>query len=374
MSGTEPHLSSDYQTTLGEFLKAQSERALYEASLLSKEFIEQGVGPEEIVALHTETLERLLPGVPVMERARIMGLSLQFLLEIMISYGIRYKEYLDLRMTETTRAIQMQMEVERIRAEEAARLEQARAQERMRAQEEAMQSKEEFLAFIAHELRTPMTAIRGSIEYALHRAREEGSERVQKALANAERGLERLMHLSDELLQLSREEQMDLTLRLESLPLREFLEAIIEESRPRATEKGMALRFEPEEPIPTIVGDRQWLLTALDNLISNAIKYTEPDGQVTVRTTNHARRLQIDVIDTGTGIPESALPHIFEKYYRVRDASGGFVKGTGLGLTLVKNIVERHGGDVRVQSQVGRGSTFSIYLPLDLPAADSTDT
>lgn len=372
MSDSDLEFTASYETTLAEFLKVQSERALYDASLLSKEFIEQGIGPEEIVALHTESLEHLLPSVSAIERARIMGLSLQFLLEIMISYGIRYKEYLDLRMTEATRAIQMQTEVERIRAEESVRLEQARAEERIRAQEEAMKSKEEFLAFIAHELRTPITAIRGSIEYALHRAREEGSERVQRALGNAERGLERLMHLSDELLAISHEGQGELVLQLAPLAIRELLEWVVEESQARAQEKGIELRFEPEEPVPTVVGDRQWLLTVLDNLVSNAIKYTEPGGRITVRTFNRPRRLQIDVVDTGVGIPESALPHIFEKYYRVRSASGGFVRGTGLGLALVKSIVERHGGDVRVQSQVGKGSIFSVYLPLNQTTTGST--
>jgi signal transduction histidine kinase len=366
MTAPDTQLASTYQDILGDFLKTQSEESLYHASMLSKRFVEQGIGPEEIVALHSEAIEELLKGVPFMERVRVMGNSLQFLLEVMITYGVRYKEYLDLRMTETTRAIQLQMEVERIRADEAIRLEQARAEERIRAQQDAMKGKEDFLAFIAHELRTPITVIKGSIEYALYRARQEGSERVQKALGNTEKGLERLLHLSDELLALSREEQTDIRLTAEAVNMDSLIAHAVEEKTLVAQERGLTLYYQPQVPVPMVLGDREWLVAVLDNLIGNAIKYTEA-GSITVKTTTQPRRLQIDVIDTGIGIPSDALPYIFEKYYRVRNEGGGFVRGTGLGLALVKRIVERHGGDVRVQSRVGEGSTFTVYLPLSAP-------
>ncbi len=357
-------MTTRYRQTLSDFLRVQGEEALYQASILSKEFVEQGIGPEEIVALHSECIETLLGGVSYIEQARMMGLSLQFLLEIMITYGVRYKEYLDLRMNETTRAIQMQVEVERIRAAEAIRLEQARAEERIRAQEDAMRGKEEFLAFIAHELRNPITVIRGSVEYALRRAQQEGSDRVQRALHNAEEGLDRLMHLTNELLILSREEQADLDLRLEETPVQPLIEKVMEANRRSAERKGLTLTRDLQEPVPSVMGDVEWLHTALSNLVDNAIKYTPDGGQVTVRTVTLPRRLQVDVVDTGIGIPGDALPYIFDKYYRVKSGSTAFIKGTGLGLALVKRIVERHGGDVRVQSQEGQGSTFSLYLPL----------
>jgi len=363
MNPDKPDFTSSYQNVLSDFLKVSSEEALYKASLLSKSFIEQGIGPEDIVALHSESMEKLLRGVPYIEQARVMALSLQFLLEVMITYGIRYKEYLDLKMTETTRAIQMQLQVERARAEEAVRLEQARAEERIRAQQEGLQSKEEFLAFIAHELRNPITVIKGSLEYALRRANQEGSERVQTALASAERGLDQLMHLTNELLMLSREESVELKIGAEPVAMRELIANAVEECRPQAAPKNVTLRFEPQESVATVIGDDQWLRSVIDNLLENAIKYTNEGGEVVVKTINQPRRLQIDVIDTGIGIAPDALPYIFDKYYRVQH-SGGFVKGTGLGLALVKRIIERHGGDVRVQSQVGQGSVFSIYLPL----------
>lgn len=353
-----------YETILTEFLKVQSEKALYEASLLSKNFIEQGLGPEEIVALHSDTMARLLQGVSYIEQARLMALSLQFLLETMITYGIRYKEYLDLRMSEATRAIEMQMQVERIKAEEAIRVERARAAERIQAQAEALRSKEDFVAFMAHELRNPITVIRGSIEYALHRVRQDGSDAVQRALTNAQGSLDRLMRMTDELMVLGREEKSNVTLAVSALPLADLLEMVVNDCRDTAEQKGLTLDLALQPPVPAVYGDREWLRTAFDNLLSNALKYTPAAGHITVRTINHPRRVQIDVVDTGVGIPIDALPHIFEKYYRIHNNETAFIKGTGLGLALVKRIIERHGGDVTVQSEVGQGSVFSVYLPL----------
>ena len=367
MITSDTELSSRYEQTLTQFLSAQSEEALYHASLLSKGFVEQGIGPEEIVALHSDTLDQLLRHVPLMERARVMAVSLQFLLEIMITYGIRYKEYLDLRMAETTRSIQMQMQMERLLTEEKMRMEQVRAEERMRAQAEALKSKEDFLAFIAHELRNPITLIKGSVQYALRRAQQEGSERVQHALGGAQTGLDRLSHLTEELLLLSREEHSDLSLNIAPLALRDLIVEATDAWQPNLQAQGLTLHLDFQEPVPTVFGDRAWLRTVLDNLLGNALKYSPDGGTVTVRSVCHARRVQVDVVDTGVGIPSEALPFIFDKYYRAHSQANSSVQGTGLGLALVKRIVERHGGDVRVQSQVGQGSTFSIYLPLAGP-------
>jgi signal transduction histidine kinase len=115
--------------------------------------------------------------------------------------------------------------------------------------------------------------------------------------------------------------------------------------------------------LPTVRGDATLLSRVITNLLSNAIKYTPPGGQVTVFAKPKADMLEIGITDTGRGIPAESLPHVFDRFYRV-PSSEEDVEGTGLGLSIVKSIVEKHGGDIRVESEEGKGSTFAFTVPV----------
>ena len=353
MSSREDDLRKSYALVLQEFLHVQSERALYEASLLSKQFVEQGVGPEEIVALHSESVEEATKELPAFERARIVSSSFQFLLEIMITYGVRYKEYTDLKLNEATRAIQMQMEIDRVKAEES-----------IKSQEQVLRSKEEFLAFVAHELRNPLTVIMGSIDYMLRGVGASSEERQRKLLDRTRESTEQLLRLINDLLAIS---QMDFTaqpLNVQTLDVDDLVHVALIEVNELAQEKNIELTLRPPHRIEKVFGDRAWLLVMLNNLLTNAIKFTSEGGKVWLATENLGRRLRIDVGDTGIGIAPELIPHIFEKFYRVKEGPAGFFQGTGLGLSLAKRIVERHGGGITVESEQGKGSVFSVFLPV----------
>lgn len=353
MNTREDDLRKSYGVVLQEFLHVQSERALYEASLLSKQFVEQGVGPEEIVALHSESVEEATKNLPAFERARIVSSSFQFLLEIMITYGVRYKEYTDLKLNEATRAIQLQMEIDRVKAEES-----------IKSQEQVLRSKEEFLAFVAHELRNPLTVIMGSIDYMLRGVDASNEERQRTLLDRTRESTEQLLRLVNDLLAIS---QMDFTaqpLNVQTIDVDDLVHAAMIEVSGLAREKHIALTLRPPHRFEKVFGDRAWLLVMLNNLLTNAIKFTPENGKVWIETQNLGRRLKIDIGDTGVGIATELIPHIFEKFYRVKGGPAGFVEGTGLGLPLVKRIVERHGGDITVESKQGEGSVFSVLLPI----------
>ena len=353
MSREHPDLRESYVATLQEYLRAQSEKSLYDASLLSKLFVEQGIGPEEIVALHSESVDEASRDLPAMDRARVYSASFQFLLEIMITYGVRYKEYLDLKLTEATRAIQMQMEIDRIKAEES-----------VKSQEQVIRGKEEFLAFVAHELRNPLTVIMGSINYMLRGAAGVSVERQQTLLSRTRESAEQLLQLINDLLSLSQMEATEEPLKVQVVDADELIHTAVNNVAEAAAEKNIHIDIKPLHRTEKLFGDPEWLLRMLDNLLTNAIKFTADGGEVWVATEKTARRLKIDVGDTGIGITPEVIPHLFEKFYRVRGGPSPFVEGTGLGLSLVKRILDRHGGDITVESKSGEGSVFSVLLPL----------
>jgi signal transduction histidine kinase len=141
-----------------------------------------------------------------------------------------------------------------------------------------------------------------------------------------------------------------------------LLKYIVETLTLLADEKGVSLLLESEPDI-VVWGDKEWLERALLNLLDNAIKYTPAGGRVTVHTAKEQSGARIDIVDTGTGIPSEALPHIFERFYRADPARDKSVEGVGLGLSLVKWIIQEHGGSIEAASIPGDGARFTIFLP-----------
>jgi signal transduction histidine kinase len=130
-----------------------------------------------------------------------------------------------------------------------------------------------------------------------------------------------------------------------------------------ATQKNIQLDFVPPPDNVIVHIDENYMARVIDNLVSNALKYTPSGGRVKVRATSDDNNATIEVSDTGLGIPEQDLPHIFDAFYRVRQGEYESIEGSGLGLSIVKTIVEQHGGKVKVESKPGQGSTFWVILP-----------
>ena len=243
----------------------------------------------------------------------------------------------------------------------------AREREARRQAEEANRLKDEFLATLSHELRTPLTSILG-----WSRLLNTGlDERMRgRAAETIERNARAQAQLIDDLLDVSRIITGKLRLNTRPVELAPVIEAAADAVRPAAAAKGVTLRVLLDPPAGPVPGDPDRLQQVFWNLFSNAIKFTPAGGRVEARLTHAGGHAEVTVTDTGEGIAPEFLPHVFERF---RQADGAITRrhgGLGLGLAIVRHLVELHGGTVRVESEgEGRGATFALRLPLLAPAA-----
>jgi len=341
-----------YDQVLAEYVRSGSEAALYQASLLSQSCIESGLGPEDIVALHFESLEKVLGSRRPLERVRLLGDAQQFLLEVMIAYGVQYREYLELRLKESLRDAESQAELGRTRVLDAERLDRERS---------------ELLAIIAHEMRTPLTAALGNLDLA-NRSLERGrTDRVSPLLGSAREALQRLSRLSADLVEVSRGTAPEL--RFAPLELDDVVVQACAWAEAAAAEKGVTFVVERGATAVVVSADSDALLSLLGNLLANAIRYTPTGGRVTLRQGHDQGWAWVEVADTGIGMSDEVQARIFEKFYRAPEARGVEVQGLGLGLALVRQLVDGHGGRVEVESSLDQGSTFRVFLPLQASTA-----
>jgi PAS domain S-box-containing protein len=246
---------------------------------------------------------------------------------------------------------------------EAAQETLARQNERLR---ELDRLKDEFISLVSHELRTPLTSIRGYLELLLDGGAGDLTEDQNRFLAVVDRNSKRLMHLVGDLLFLAQIDAGKLALDLSDVDLDEVVADAIEAAGPIADENGIELRAHVE-PTPVLVGDRSRLAQVLDNLVSNALKFTTDGGSVDVWVSSVDGQVVIEVRDTGMGIPPAEQAHLFDRFFRSSEATERAIPGTGLGLTIVKAIVERHQGTIEVESATGEGTTMRVRLPVSTP-------
>src|SRR5215218_4200678 len=287
--------SDDYSAALAEYLHDHSERALYRASLLSQHFIESGLGPEDIIALHFESLEQALAGRTYREQARMSGDAQQFLLEVMIAYGVKYKEYLELKLTEAMRDAEARSARERERTMEAERLERERG---------------DLLQLVAHELRSPITAAAGHLQLAEHYLDQRRYDSLPRFLGSAREAVARLSRLTGDLVEATRGGSPDL--KRVPLPLAPVVDQACTWARVAALSKGVELRSEVADAEICVLGNADALLSVVGNLLSNAVRYTSAGGRVSVRLGGDAAMAWIEVEDTGIGISPEAQERIFD--------------------------------------------------------------
>jgi len=220
----------------------------------------------------------------------------------------------------------------------------------------------DFVANVSHELKTPLAAIRGYAETLRDGALGEPptARRFTDRILSQCR---RLQELLDDLLTLSRMEGVAPPLEREPVDLHAVIRHSVDLLAPAARDKRVEIEVE-EEPVPPIHGDADGLERLLLNLLANAIKYNRPDGKVTLRLSQSGGEAVLAVSDTGIGIPPESIPRIFERFYRVDKGRAREEGGTGLGLAIVKHVAQAHGGQVEVESRVGRGSKFTVRLPI----------
>jgi two-component system, OmpR family, heavy metal sensor histidine kinase CusS len=230
--------------------------------------------------------------------------------------------------------------------------------------EEAFARLGQFSADIAHELRTPLSNLRSEVEVALQRERP--ADEYARVLGSCLEESVRLSGLVETLLFLARAEQPSAQIQRTTVDVAAELKLVRDFFEPAAAEAGVDLKVEADLPIH-LQADRTLLQRALSNLIANALTYTPKGGKVTLRTRARDDAIEVSVADTGAGIPEQHLPHIFDRFYRADAARSNGAGHVGLGLAIVASIARLHGGTVHAASHPGRGTTITLDLPARPP-------
>ncbi|HEY6064593.1 MAG TPA: HAMP domain-containing sensor histidine kinase [Thermoanaerobaculia bacterium] len=221
---------------------------------------------------------------------------------------------------------------------------------------------QQFIADVSHELRTPLTVLRGTLEVALEEDRP--AEEYREAIGNALLEIRHLARISQNILFLARGESGRVTLSFSNQDLARFVAEVTRELQPAATDHDLELTVDvPPVPVIAFV-DPGRMQQVLHNLIENAMRYTPPGGSVRVGLSTTPSEARIEVRDTGVGIPEADLPFVFERFFRSDRARRAYTGGSGLGLSIVRWIVEAHKGKVQISSEVDRGTKVTVRLPL----------
>jgi heavy metal sensor kinase len=227
--------------------------------------------------------------------------------------------------------------------------------------ERAVTEMRQFSAALAHELKTPLAGLRGEIELSLRRLAP-GDLRGRTFGSQLEE-IDKLTRLIDQILTMARAESGQIPLQFESVDLPTLGAEVVSDLEPLAEARGIALVSEVPASF-TIAGDAGWLQRLMLNLVDNALKFTRDGGRVTLSVACDGEAARVDVDDTGIGMPADVVARLFEPFFRADPARPSTVEGAGLGLSLVKWIVDAHGGRISVASSPGFGSSFTVWLPI----------
>jgi signal transduction histidine kinase len=220
-------------------------------------------------------------------------------------------------------------------------------------------ARRQMAADVAHELRTPLTVIAGYIEAMRDGVLAPTPERLSVIYGE----MEHLQHLVGDLRTLSQADAGELKLNLQPVPTRDLLQQTSAAFAHQAEQKGVRLELSVADDVPALLADEIRMAQVLDNLLTNALRYTPSGGRIVLGAAEHGGRVVLTVRDTGLGIAPEALPLIFDRFYRAAPSRAASAGESGLGLAIAKALVEAHGGALTVASAVGAGSTFRIELP-----------
>ena len=224
-------------------------------------------------------------------------------------------------------------------------------------------SKSEFVSVAAHQLRTPITGIRWSFNALLDRELGDINGDQEKILEDGLKASVRMIDLINDLLNVARIEEGRFGLHFKKQPFGPIIQAAFDRQRKMVEEKGILCFLDIQPGLPSLDVDEEKISIALDNVLDNAIKYTSPGGTVTIKVKEEKNAVQVTVADTGIGIPQNQIEKLFVKFFRADNALRFQTSGSGLGLYVVKNIVETHGGIVSVTSEEHKGTTVSLSIP-----------
>lgn len=228
--------------------------------------------------------------------------------------------------------------------------------------EKTEQFRKELVSNVAHELATPLTNIGGYLR-AINDGTINQGKPMKETLLLLESETDRLSDMVDDVRALYLVDNPNKNIKLEPIDLKKLIYEVIQKMKPKIESKHLEVDIKIEEPLPEMTADRNRLTQILINLLSNAISYTHDKGEISISATKEETGIDLIIQDTGIGISKQDLPYIFERFYRVDKSRSRKTGGTGVGLTIVKDLVELHGGTVEVLSELGKGSEFICHFP-----------
>jgi signal transduction histidine kinase len=231
--------------------------------------------------------------------------------------------------------------------------------------ESAEQRRRELLANVSHDLRTPLASMQGYLETLLLKQGTLPADEQREYLMIAAKHSERLGKLIRDLFDLTKLEAREVQPDCETFAIAELIQDVVQKFQLGAARRGLKLELRLASDQLKVRADIALIERVLENLIENAMRHTPAGGVLRVEAANAGPRAQVDVVDTGCGIPESELPHVFDRYYRIDRGEATDAGSTGLGLAITRRIVALHGGEIRVDSRLGEGTRFRFDLPLD---------
>lgn len=221
--------------------------------------------------------------------------------------------------------------------------------------------KSNIIANVSHELRTPLTIVKGFIEIAME---EEDKKERNELLSMCRKALQRQNRIIGVLINVAEFEKKKYKLKFENVDLEQVLHLAQKEIKPYALEKDIAIKISVEEGIPDVKADFEALKHAIANLLDNAVKFNRKGGEVVVEARRKGNAIEVCIADTGIGISKDKIPKLFTPLYQINATTTRKFGGTGMGLAVVKRIIEAHGGKVWVESEEGKGSRFCFTLPI----------
>jgi two-component system phosphate regulon sensor histidine kinase PhoR len=224
--------------------------------------------------------------------------------------------------------------------------------------------KSNFLAMVSHQLKSPLSSTLLQTSILLDGMVGELGEKQRDLIQKIKAKIRGMTDLVNDVLDVCFIEEGAYVAQIEALNLPEILQRTIELMQPQAHDKNIYFQVSIEEDLPLFTGNKSSIEAMFINLISNAIKYTLPNGQFRVDITSNPQNIKIEVSDNGIGIEAKYIPRIFDKFFRERSERTKHISGTGLGLSIVKGVVDAHYGSVKVESEMGKGSTFTVLLPI----------
>jgi PAS domain S-box-containing protein len=225
--------------------------------------------------------------------------------------------------------------------------------------------RDDFLSMVSHELKAPLSSLLMQISVVLDGLAGDLADKQKDLLGKAKEKTKGMITLVNDILDYRRIQEGKSIQKIESLDMAEILQRTAELMRLSAEEKGIGMTFDVADDLPSFNGDRGGIQAIFVNLISNAIKYTPKGGSVDVSLHQAGKDIRFKIVDNGIGIPPEDIDRIFEKFYRIKTDATRSISGSGLGLSIVKGIVDAHKGSIRVASETGKGTTFIVSLPVE---------